>query len=68
MANSVISAGAPLAQLVLAVLAFRALPEAGSLIFAALAGAALLELSRNLRQRFSGTLDDMLARGEDLEP
>jgi hypothetical protein len=68
MANSVISAGAPLAQLVLAVLAFRALPEAGSLIFAALAGAALLELSRNLRQRFSGTLDDMLARGEDPEP
>jgi hypothetical protein len=60
MADSAIAAGAPMAQLVLAVLAFRALPETGELLFAALAGAALLELSRNLRRRISRSVDDML--------
>jgi hypothetical protein len=60
LANSAISAGAPVLQLVLAVLAFRAMPEAGSLVFAALAGAAILELSRGLRARIAFTFDGIL--------
>lgn len=60
IANSMISAGAPTLQLVLAVMAFRAEPAAGSLIFAAVAGAALLELTRSLRARMARSLDDML--------
>lgn len=60
LANSIISAGGPAMQLVLAVMAFRAEPAAGALIFAAVAGAALLELTRNLRCRIAGSLDAML--------
>src|SRR5690606_23074976 len=60
LANSIISAGGPVMRLVLAVMAFRAEPAAGALIFAAVAGAALLELTRNLRCRIAGSLDAML--------
>ena len=60
-ANAAISAGAPMLQLVLAVLAFRAEPVAGSLIFAALAGAMVLELSRNLRSRIARQFDEILS-------
>ena len=60
LANSAISAGALVLQLVLAALAFRAVPEAGPLVFAALTGAALLELSRGLRARIALTFDDIL--------
>jgi len=65
LANSSISAGAPAMQLVLAVLAFRAEPAAGALLMAALAGAAMLELTRGLRSWGARLLDDMLAPGED---
>jgi hypothetical protein len=65
IANSSISAGAATLQLVLAVLAFRALPEAGSLLYGVLCGSALLELTRTLRARFARTADDMLAPGPD---
>jgi len=65
LANSAISAGAPAMQLVLAVLAFRAERSAGALLMAALAGAALLELTRGLRSWGARLLDDMLAPGHD---
>lgn len=65
LGNSAISAGAPVLQLVLATLAFRAMPEAGSLVFAALTGAALLELSRGLRARIATTFDDILRPDTD---
>ncbi|MFI4855570.1 MAG: hypothetical protein ACIAQF_11405 [Phycisphaerales bacterium JB065] len=64
-ANSVISAGSATMQLVLAVLAFRAVPEAGALLFGVLCGSGLLELSRTLRARIARTADDMLAPGHD---
>lgn len=66
LGNSAISAGAPVLQIVLAALAFRAMPEAGSLVFAALSGAALLELSRGLRARIATTFDDILRPDSDL--
>ncbi|XOV75646.1 MAG: hypothetical protein ACFHWZ_01015 [Phycisphaerales bacterium] len=63
--NSAISAGAPVLQIVLTALAFRAMPEAGSLAFAALCGAALLELSRGLRARIATPFDDILRPDSD---
>lgn len=65
IANSAISAGAAALQLVLAVLAFRALPEVGALLFGVLCGSALLELTRTVRARYSRIADDMLAPGPD---